>query len=355
VAVRLADAANWNPITITSSDASAVAGTAASGAKAGKYTVEVTQLAQAQALSSGSFASSSTVVGTGQLTLELGTTAGSSFTPRSGALPTLITITPANQTIGNKTSLQYTAIETFSDGSTKDQTTAVTWASSNTSIATLSNAAGSNGLANAIAVGSVTVSATDGSVVGTTPLTVGPATLQSIRVIGRTPAIPIPAGYKIQYTAEGTYSDASTQDITTSVDWSSLGDEVATVSNAAGSKGVVSTVAAGSTFIVASLNGLTGNASVVVSNATLSSIEVTPTNPTIAGRATLQFTATGRFSDNSLFPITNQVTWASSSTNAVSIDANTGLATGGTLPGNATISATRGGVVGQTTATHTPF
>lgn len=99
VAGRLADAANWNPLTTTSSDASAVAGTAASGAKAGKYTVEVTQLAQAQALSSGSFASSSTVVGTGQLTLELGTTAGSSFTPRSGALPTLITITPANQTL----------------------------------------------------------------------------------------------------------------------------------------------------------------------------------------------------------------------------------------------------------------
>jgi len=269
------------------------------------------------------------------------------------AVPVSIAITPANQTIGNKTGLQYTAIETFSDGSTKDQTTAVTWASSNTAIATLSNAAGSNGLANAIAVGSVTVSATDGSVIGTTPLTVGPATLQSIRVIGR--AGGIPSGYQFQFRAEGIYSDASTQDITTSVDWSSLGDEVATVSNAASSKGIVSAGGAGSTFIIASLNGLTGNASVTVSSATLSSITVTPVNPTIAGRATLQFNAEGNFSDGSKLPITTQVTWASSNSNTVSIDANSGLATGGPLPGNATISATRGSVVGRTTATHTSF
>jgi flagellar hook-associated protein 2 len=99
VASRLADAANWKPLSTTSSDAASVAGSAGSGAKAGQYTVEVTQLAQAQALSSGSFASSSATVGTGQLTLELGTTAGGVFTPQAGKLPTLIPITSANQSL----------------------------------------------------------------------------------------------------------------------------------------------------------------------------------------------------------------------------------------------------------------
>lgn len=274
----------------------------------------------------------------------------------TAAVPVSISVTPANKTISNKTSQQYQAIETFSDGSTLDQTANVTWSSSNPAIATISNAVDSKGLANAVAVGSVTITATDASVtpnvVGSTPLTVGPATLQSIKVTAELASLP--SGYKVHYYAEGTYSDASKQDITTTVNWSVLNTAVATVSNTAGSKGVVTTVTTGGTTVRAALGDITGTASITVSTATLSSIAVTPANPTIVGDDTLQFTATATFSDGGKLNITTQVTWASSSTQVVSID-QAGLATGGSFPGNATISAAKSGITGQTTATHRLF
>jgi flagellar hook-associated protein 2 len=99
VATRLADANNWNPLTASSSDSTAVAASVASTAKAATYTFEVTKLAQAQALSSGPYTASTSVVGTGTLTLELGTTVGSVFTPKSGALPKVLTIDSDHQTL----------------------------------------------------------------------------------------------------------------------------------------------------------------------------------------------------------------------------------------------------------------
>ena len=60
----------------------------------------------------------------------------------------------------------------YSDNSTQDLTTQVTWTSSDNAVATVSNAAGSNGLATTAGVGSTTVSATSGAVSGSTSLTV---------------------------------------------------------------------------------------------------------------------------------------------------------------------------------------
>jgi hypothetical protein len=90
----------------------------------------------------------------------------------------------------------------------------------------------------------------------------------------------------------------------------------------------------------------------------LTSIAVTPANPTIQAGATQQFTATGTYSDNSTLNLTSQVTWASSTTAVATIN-SAGLATG-VSTGSSTISATQGGVTGNTTlsvqpATNTGF
>jgi hypothetical protein len=82
---------------------------------------------------------------------------------------------------------------------------------------------------------------------------------------------------------------------------------------------------------------------------TLSSIAVTPANPTIAVGATQQFTATGTYSDTSTQNITNLVSWGSSSSAVATVNA-AGLATGGAA-GGTTISATQGSVSGSTTLT----
>ena len=84
---------------------------------------------------------------------------------------------------------------------------------------------------------------------------------------------------------------------------------------------------------------------------TLTSIAVTPANPTILVGATQQFTATGTYSDGSTQNVTSQATWTSSSTAAATINAS-GLATA-VSAGSTTIRAALNGVTGSSTATVT--
>jgi hypothetical protein len=96
----------------------------------------------------------------------------------------------------------------------------------------------------------------------------------------------------------------------------------------------------------------------VATVATLSSIAVTPANPSIGVGTTQQFTATGTFSDKTTRDLTNFVVWGSSNTLVAIIGPNTtvtpvlnpgqaeALATGTT-----TINATSAGVTGSTTLT----
>jgi len=65
------------------------------------------------------------------------------------------------------TTQQFTATGTYSDSTTGNVTSSVTWSSSNTAVATISNA----GLATSIAAGSTTITATSGSISGSTTLT----------------------------------------------------------------------------------------------------------------------------------------------------------------------------------------
>jgi hypothetical protein len=92
----------------------------------------------------------------------------------SSAPPTLlsITVSPTNPSIGVGATQQFTATGTYSDNSTQNLTTAVTWSSAAQSVATISNAAGSKGIATSVAAGTTTITAVSGSILGTTVLTV---------------------------------------------------------------------------------------------------------------------------------------------------------------------------------------
>ena len=69
---------------------------------AGSYAITVSALAQAQSAASAPVASASTVLGTGTLTIQLGTynATGNTFTAQSGAAPVNITINSSNDTLG---------------------------------------------------------------------------------------------------------------------------------------------------------------------------------------------------------------------------------------------------------------
>jgi len=85
-----------------------------------------------------------------------------------------IAVTPANPGIlsGTVATEQFTATGTYSDSTTNNLTTSVTWSSSNTDVATISNTSGSNGLATLLTAGQTTITASSGSITGSTLLTV---------------------------------------------------------------------------------------------------------------------------------------------------------------------------------------
>jgi len=113
-----------------------------------------------------------------------GTAGGMSGTVTVSSAATLktIAVTPANPTLAKGLTEKFIATGTFSDKSTKDLTNQVTWASASTSVATISNTAGSQGVATAAGTGTATITAKLGSVTGSTVLTVTPAALVSIAV-----------------------------------------------------------------------------------------------------------------------------------------------------------------------------
>ena len=200
-------------------------------------------------------------------------------------------------TIAKGTTKQYYAVGIYSDGSKQDITSLVSWNSSSTPQVNVGNSTGSIGLATGLSQGSSTIQASfpdsNGNIVNsnTSTLNISAATLTSIG-IGLNAGVAV--GATKQYTATGTFSDSTTQDITALVTWLSGTAANATISNAVSDKGLAYGLVAGTSNITATLsngsNGIattgggviTSNTSVLTITATASTTP-TPSNSTVSG------------------------------------------------------------------------
>ena len=259
-----------------------------------------------------------------------------------------IKVIPASASIAAGTTQAFMATGTFSNNTSQNLTADVTWSSSNVAAATIDG----SGLAAAVSTGNAIITATCntsgcGSVTGSATLTVTAATLVSIAVTAPSPSVAL--GSTQQLTATGTYTDHSTQNLSSQATWVSSNPAVATI-NAAG---LGTPVTMGSTGVTAAFGGVTSPPLILtVTAATLVSIAVTPTAPGIVLGATQQFMATGTYSDSSTQDITASVTWNSSvpATATISNASGTqGLATGASV-GSTNISATLGGTTSAVVA-----
>ena len=331
-------------LSVTPATASIAKGTTQQFTATGTYSDSSTQ----DLTASVSWNSSSTAIATiADNGLATGAGVGSAtITATSGSIaasatlsvgqPTLVSlaVTPANPSFALGTTLPLTATGTYTDGSTLDLTSAVTWSTTDLTIATVS----SQGIATSVTVGNAAVTAHSGSITGSTTLTITPAVLVSIAV---TPAIPtIPLGTTAQFAATGTYTDHSTQDITSTVQWSSDTLAVATISNDATTQGLASSFTQGGATITAASGSVTGSTTLTVTSAALVSLAITPATPSIAFGTTQQFTATGTFTDGSTQDLTSTATWSSDTTSTATINP-AGLAQSEAI-GTATVTATSG-------------
>jgi uncharacterized protein YjdB len=260
-----------------------------------------------------------------------------------------ITVTPDHPAVPLGFSRQFTATGVYSDGTTLDLTSSADWTSSNAAVASIGNGV-SKGLATSASIGTTTVSAVQGGVTGTTQLDVTAAIMVSLNVVPRN--VVIASGGVQQFVAVGTFSDSSTQDITSIVAWTSSDPAVATID----ASGLALGIGDGQTTISATLGPISGSTVLFVGEPQLISIAVVPATPTIAAGTTQQFTAVGIFSDGSTVDITTTVTWNSSDPSVATISnaaGTSGLAVGGSA-GTTIIFVTLAGVTGTTELTVAP-
>jgi len=131
-----------------------------------------------------------------------------------------VVITPPSASIAPGTTLQFKATATFTDHTQQDITNLVQWNSSDASAATIQDFGTAAGVTTTLGAGTSNISAVFGSVkASTSTLTVNNVS-PTLLVI--TPANPnLALGTSQQLKATVTFSDSSTQDVTSLVTWSS--------------------------------------------------------------------------------------------------------------------------------------
>jgi len=268
----------------------------------------------------------------------------------STATVTAIVVGPSGATIAPLTAQPFTAIGTFSDGSTQNITQDVVWASSSTAAATISNTSGSIGVATAVAFGSPTISAAFGGMSGSAMLNVSSATPTSITVTSASAGMA--AGSTVALQAIGTFSDLTTQHIGTVATWSSSAPTVASVNGF----GIVTGVSNGPVTITCQLGGVSNTASLTVEG--LTAIGISTGNKaglSVAGGTSIGLVATGTLTDGTSQDLTNSVLWTSSNPAVANMsDASGSFGSAiGNAPGTSTVTAVFSGQIGVASLTVT--
>jgi hypothetical protein len=242
-----------------------------------------------------------------------------------------VTIAPQNAFVSVGKTQQFIATGSYSDGSSRDVTGSVKWASSNPSVASMAI----TGLATGLSQGTTTIIGSLSGIMASGTLTVSNLQLQSVSIGPSNPSAPL--GEPRQLTATGTLSDGSTKDLTAAVTWNSSASAVALI----GPTGSVTTVTQGTTTITAAVDGVVGSTAFSVTPPALVSATINPQNLLFPVGGNQQLTVRGIFSDNVTRDITASATWVSSAPAVGTIDVN-GLATA-ISPGSATMTASLGG------------
>src|SRR5207247_944087 len=256
----------------------------------------------------------------------------------STVLVASVTVSPASASVQVGQTVQLTATPKDANGNLLAGRT-VTWASSNTAVATVS----ASGLVTGGAAGSATVTATCEGQSGSATITVSTVPVASVTVNPATASVQV--GQTVQLTA--TPQDANGNSLPgRTITWSSGSTAVATVS----ASGLVTAEPAGTATITATSEGKSGASAITVTPVPVASVTVTPASASIQTGQTAQLTATPK--DVNGNPLTGRtVTWASSTPGIASVNA-TGLVTG-VVVGTATITATSEGQSGTALITVT--
>jgi Domain of unknown function (DUF4082)/Bacterial Ig-like domain (group 2) len=246
----------------------------------------------------------------------------------SGKTPVSITLGGMTANPPKGTTEQLSATEAFSDGSTTDVTSQVTWGSSNPSVASVSP----SGLLSALNIGSTQITASIDGLTGSAGLTVAPPALTAITVSA--PSTSLPSGVSEQLTATGTYTDASTANLTSQVKWGSSSSALSVSST-----GLATGASQGPATATATLGSVTGSLGVTVL-APIGYLYVQPLASAVSAGQSEQLSVMAWLTNGTTANVTALAQWSTLPWSPVSISP-TGVATGN-APGVGVIYATVG-------------
>jgi uncharacterized protein YjdB len=267
-----------------------------------------------------------TLVGCGAGSLSSLSSLSNPTAPTGSAVTlTAITVTPGSQTIAAGSQKQFTATGTYSNHTSKDLTSSVTWKSSAANVASINN----SGLVTVLAAGQTTISATLKSVNGSIGLT---ATDNLVSIAIKASESNVNVGSELQLTAMGTYQDGKPATPLADATWTSSDASDATVSNL----GLVTGLHGGQITVTAKSGSISSNKQLSVT-ALLKTITLSPVGAAVLVGGKQQFSAIGAFNDGTTQDLTATASWSSSDENKVTIVK--GLANGvGVGAANLTVS-----------------
>ena len=243
---------------------------------------------------------------------------------------TSVTVTSPTLTPKQGETVQLTAVARDQFGDVVPGT--ATWSSSAPSVATVS----SMGVLQALAGGSVVVTATINGVSGSLSLTVTPRVTTTVTVTSPTLTPQVGATVPLTVEARDQFGDTIPGKTAT---WSSSAPVIATVSPT----GQLQALAPGAVLVTATIDGVSGTLWLTVAPRTVALVTVTGPTSTPKEGDTVQLTATARDEFGNIIPGTT-ATWSSSDQN-VAVVSTTGLVQ--TLAtGTVAVTATINGVWG---------
>ncbi|MBI3543470.1 MAG: Ig-like domain-containing protein, partial [Deltaproteobacteria bacterium] len=237
-----------------------------------------------------------------------------------------------NPTLAVGSSLQLTGEGHYSDGTSKDLTAQLDWASSDASTATVAG-----GLVLALKAGPVSIIATDPET-GTTnslSMTIADKPVVLSRLAFTRSTAHLTENTSFQFVATGTFSDGTTKDLTDMLTWTSSDASVATIPG-----GFAHALKPGTTTVSATdpITSLSASISLSVdaTPVTLAGISFDTADAHLPAGTSLQLHALGNYSDGSVKDLTATVQWTSSDSQIATVTA--GLIQGAKA-GTVTVSA----------------
>lgn len=231
--------------------------------------------------------------------------------------PSRLLITPLDEAIPNGTSLQYQAHLILEDGLSIDVTEQSIWHTAAIDIAAIDE----QGFLVAKSLGQTQVQATlvfaGASLSDSTSLTVEDAKVSNLVV---TPAHrTVPLGTKGTYVATAYFSDGQVKDVSREAVWSASQTEVVDIVAQGQNAGDAITKAVGTSNISASYQAQEADASIEVTDAVITSLQISPINTQVPAGTRVQYHAYASFSDGSTKDVTSQGYWQSSEPQIASI------------------------------------